>query len=111
MAYTPTLAANIIQTTYLRSIQRVRYWLDHDKYVRLSYYQRNRTTILLNAILKYHLNKNGEQQKAKAYYLKNRDKILKRQNTKVTCPICNSIVSKCNLKVHQTSKKCTSCLI
>ena len=109
MAYTPTLATNIIQTTYLRSIQRVRYWLDHDKYVRLSYYQRNRTTIFLNAILKYHLNK-SEQQKAKAYYLKNRDKILKRQNTKYMS-ICNSIVSKCNLKVHQTSKKCTSCLI
>jgi len=111
MTYTPALAANIIQTTYLRSIQRARYWLDHDKPVKLSYYQRNKASILLNAILKYHLNENGEKQKAKAYYLKNRDKILKRRNTKVTCPICSSIVSKCNLKVHQTSKKCTLCVV
>jgi hypothetical protein len=111
MAYTPTLAANIIQTTYLRSIQRARYWIEHDRPQIVTYYQRNKAKILLAAMLKYHLNENGEKQNAKNYYLKNRDKILKRQNTKVTCPICTSIVSKCNLKVHQTSKKCTSCIV
>ena len=70
MTYTSHMAASIIQTTYLRSIQRARYWIEYDRPQIVTYYQRNKTTILLASILKYNLNKNGEKQKAKDYYLK-----------------------------------------
>ena len=111
MTYTPILAANIIQTTYLRSIQRITYWIEHDRPQIITYYQTNKAKILLASILKYHLNENGEKQKAKDYYLKNKEKIIKRQTTKISCDICGSVVSRCNMYAHKKSKKCTSCVV
>ena len=111
MTYTPTLAATIIQTTYLRSIQRARFWIEHDRPQIVTYYQRNKAKILLTAILKYHLNENGEKQKAKEYYLKNKQKIIKKQTTKISCNICGSVVSRCNMYAHKKSKKCLTCII
>ena len=105
------MAASIIQSTYLRSLQRIRYWIEHDRPQIVTYYQRNKAKILLTAILKYHLNENGEKQKAKEYYLKNKQKIIKKQTTKISCNICGSVLSRCNMYAHKKSKKCTSCLV
>tara|TARA_A100001015_G_scaffold285522_1_gene353122 strand:+ start:1261 stop:1596 length:336 start_codon:yes stop_codon:yes gene_type:complete len=111
MAYTLNMAASIIQSTYLRSLQRIRYWIEHDTPQKLSYYQRNKEKISLAAMLKYHLNKNGEKQKARDYYLKNKEKIIKKQSIKISCNICGSVVSRSNIYAHKKSKKCLSCII
>jgi len=44
------------------------------------------------------------KEKSKEYYENNKDKIFQ----KIECPICNSLITKCNLKRHQKSKKCMS---
>lgn len=111
MAYTSNMAASIIQSTYLRSILRARFWIEYDRPQIDTYYQRNKAKILLTAILKYHLNENGEKQKAKDYYLKNKHKIIKKQTTKISCNICGSVLSRSNIYAHKKSKKCLSCII
>lgn len=40
------------------------------------------------------------------YYLKNKERLIKNGCVKVTCDLCNKIVSKNNLKRHQKTKLC-----
>ena len=42
------------------------------------------------------------------YIEKYKDKISERQKEKINCPICNKIVSRCNIAKHKKSKNCLS---
>ena len=51
-------------------------------------------------------NKETVKKKQTEYYIKNKDKISERQKEKINCPICNKIVSRCNIAIHKKTKKC-----
>jgi len=46
------------------------------------------------------------KEKQKLYRENNKGKISERQTEKIKCPICNKIVSRSNIAIHQKSKKC-----
>jgi hypothetical protein len=57
----------------------------------------------------YEKNKDKIKEQKKEYCDNNREKINKKQNEKIICDICNSIVSRVNLLRHQRSNKCIAC--
>ena len=63
----------------------------------------------------YHKEYNKEYNKNNKEYIKkynkeykknNKDKISERQTEKIKCPICNKIVSRCNILIHKKTMKC-----
>jgi len=87
------------------------------------YYEDNKEKIIQNQKEYYKDNKEKIRQYKKEYYKKNKEEINKkrreytekhkeeiRENNKETikCDICNSFITKHNLKRHQKSKKCLS---
>ena len=56
----------------------------------------------------YENNKEKIRKKNKKYRENNKDKISERQTEKIKCPICNKIVSRCNIAKHKKSKNCLS---
>jgi len=53
-------------------------------------------------------NKSKLKEYHKKYWQNNKDKISERQTEKITCDICNSIVSRINILRHKKSIKCRS---
>ena len=52
--------------------------------------------------------KNYIKKYCKEYYDNNREKIIQDHKKKITCPICNSIVSKGYISSHKKTNKCLS---
>ena len=40
------------------------------------------------------------------HYENNKDNIIRQQCEKITCNVCNSLITKCNLKRHQETEIC-----
>ena len=47
-----------------------------------------------------------EKEYSKKYRENNKDKISERQTEKIKCPICNKIVSRCNIAIHKKTMNC-----
>jgi len=92
-------------------------WYQDNHEKKKEYYQDNRDEILeyhkkyyqdnREKIKEYYQN-NSEKisEYHKQYYQDNRDEILDKQNQKITCDICGSIVRKDGLSEHKRTKKC-----
>ena len=72
---------------------------------RKQWYEDNKEQMKENQKKWYENNKD----KRKEYCDNNREKINKKQNEKIICDICNSIVIKRNLLRHQRTNKCIAC--
>jgi len=56
----------------------------------------------------YKQNKENIKEQKKEYYHQNKEKINEKLKEKISCPICDSIVRKADLKRHQRTDKCLS---
>jgi hypothetical protein len=70
------------------------------------YYENNKEELNKYNKEYYYNNKEKVKTKRKEYYYKNKDKMLERQNEKINCPICNSVVRKGGIAEHKKSMKC-----
>ena len=60
----------------------------------------------MNITLLYKMEAPNKYARQNKYYENNKEKILKKNNSKVECDVCKSIVNRSNLPRHQTSMKC-----
>lgn len=79
------------------------------------YYTTNKEREIQRVKIYYENNKEREKQKAKNYYHNNKEYTLQKNKEyynnnreKVECDICNSFITKHNLKKHKKTKKCLS---
>ena len=90
----PSLNCNIAYTDLTREEYNKEYhkeWRQNHKEYHKEYYYENKDKVY-----------------NKKYYYENKDKISERKTEKIKCPICNSVVSRCNIAIHKKSIKCRS---
>ena len=70
------------------------------------YEEKNREQIRENKRQRYLKNREKMLEKHKERYQENKEKINEQRSQKIECPICGSMIARCNIKQHQRTAKC-----
>ena len=83
-------------------------YYENNKEYKKEYYENNKDKELERNKKYYNENKEKVKESKRKYRDNNKEKISERQTEKIKCPICNKIVSRCNIAIHKKTNKCLS---
>ena len=72
------------------------------------YYEDNKVKLIEQQKQYYKENKEKVLERKKQYHEENKEKINKKQNEKISCDICGTLIGRCRIARHKRTKKCTA---